>query len=425
MKITKLLGTTAIMAVGFISFSATAQDSDIQSQINELKKQIAALEKATAEAAKVAKKAAVVKKADPAPRLATADGKYEMNMRGRVEVDFGWASGDNGNVNVDAAEFRAAWIGIEGKAGKNIGYKFEADFGANKVSMKDAYVTFGKKVKVTVGHSKITNSMELQTGGTQLNTMERSSMVNAFGFGRALGVKVGTSGDNWSLAGGVFRGGAGTKLNDEGLIFTGRGTYGVKMDGGTMIMGAASFRSRDMGDGTISYKARPGHHLTSSSKGASVSPGNSKDTFFGVELAAQSGPFHFGSEAGWLTADEAGVGGEDAKFYGGYAEVGFFLTGENNGLSLSKGSWGRPKVKSNVFEGGKGAWQIVGKFETLDLNDSTAGLYGGKMDTYIIGVNWYLNKFSRIVANYSRANSWSHTFDRDIDAFGLRFQVDW
>ena len=421
MKLSKLLCTTAMIAVGTISFSATAQDSDIQKQINELKKQIAALEKATAEATKVAKKAAVVKKADPAPRLATADGKYEMNLRGRVEVDFGWASGDNGAVDVDAAEFRAAWIGIEGKAGKNIGYKFEADFGSNKVSMKDAYVSFGKKVKFTVGHSKVTNSMELQTGGTQLNTLERSSMVNAFGFGRALGVKVGTSGDNWSLAAGAFRGGAGTKLNDEGLIFTARGTYGVKMDGGTMIMGAASFRSRDMGDGSISYKAKAGHHL--SPNGVKTSSLTSKDTFVGLELAAQHGSFHMGSEWGMLSAQDAIAVGTDAKFRAGYFEMGYFLTGENNGLSLSKGSWGRPKVNKSVYEGGMGAWQIVGKFDTIDLNDNS--YFGGNMDSYIFGVNWYLNRFTRVVANYSKSKIVSPLMDADVNSFGLRFQVDW
>ncbi len=130
-----------------------------------------------------------------------------------------------------------------------------------------------------------------------------------------------------------------------------------------------------------------------------------------------------GSEWGWLTSKDAVAVGDDAKYNAGYAEVGYFLTGENNGMSLSKGSWGRPKVNKSVYEGGMGAWQLVAKYDMIDLNDR--GMAGGEMNTWILGVNWYLNRFTRVMANYSTSNIKHASLDRDVNSFGLRFQVDW
>jgi len=258
--------------------------------------------------------------------------------------------------------------------------------------------------------------------------MERASFTDAFGLARMIGVSYGNGGDNWSFKAGVFRGGNGTDVDDEGQTFAARGTYGQKTDNGAWLLGA-SFRHRDVGDGSgLRYRQRPHQHQ--SDRFVATSRISDKDTMFALESAVQMGSFHAAAEWATLTADEGGAGGRDAKFYGGYVEAGWFITGEKKPLDLKKGSWGRPKVKKPLHKGGMGAWQVAAKFDRIDLTSD--GVYGGEQDTFIVGVNWYLNRHTRFMANYSHSSIEkslvaANGADREngVDALGLRFQVDW
>ena len=132
---------------------------------------------------------------DPAPTLKSADGKSEFNVRGRVFVDWSAGSDDQGTFDISGTKLRAAWFGVEGKATDNIKYKFEADFGGNNVSVKDAYLQF--KVQnwaYTIGQSKMPNSLEWNTAIRQTSLMERGAFKSAFGFGRGMGIKAETPG---------------------------------------------------------------------------------------------------------------------------------------------------------------------------------------------------------------------------------------
>jgi phosphate-selective porin len=62
----------------------------------------------------------------------------------------------------------------------------------------------------------------------------------------------------------------------------------------------------------------------------------------------------------------------------------------------------------------------------VDLTDLDAGVEGGKQTSYIAGVNWHLNNYTRVQANYSISDVDGGVNDGEqIKAFGLRFQVDW
>lgn len=65
----------------------------------------------------------------------------------------------------------------------------------------------------------------------------------------------------------------------------------------------------------------------------------------------------------------------------------------------------------------------------MDLSDE--GIFGGVMDTYVVGVNWYPNNYSRILMNYSH-HVISEAFDVSFngadgkniaDTVGIRFQL--
>jgi phosphate-selective porin OprO/OprP len=62
-----------------------------------------------------------------------------------------------------------------------------------------------------------------------------------------------------------------------------------------------------------------------------------------------------------------------------------------------------------VFDGGPGAWELVLRFSSIDLNSGT--LHGGKFWRFTPDLNWYL----------SREVRWSFTYGYgQLDRFDLR-----
>jgi phosphate-selective porin OprO/OprP len=116
---------------------------------------------------------------------------------------------------------------------------------------------------------------------------------------------------------------------------------------------------------------------------------------------------------------------DDGSFSGFYAEAGYFLTGEHR--VYKGGLWGRTKPASNFLEdGGLGAWEVVARYSSLDLNDAQADIYGGKMDNITMGLNWYLHSNARLMFNYVMSSVKDHDGEEQgvANAFTMRTQFD-
>lgn len=411
---------------------ASAATAPVKAQsIEELKAQLEALSKRIEELEKKQEKAPKVKKADPAFSLGTDDGLFEFNIRGRVLADAGWSSDSDGTMNKDTTELRASRIGVEGKAWKNVKYKFEADFAGNDVEVKDAFMQYKSSMgSWTFGQFKTPNSLEEMESSLNTNFVERAAFTDAFALARMIGVGYGNGGDNWTFNAGVYRGSNDGSVDNEGQVFAARATYGGEFDGGNWMLGG-SVRFRDVGGDGDLLRYRQKAYLHTADRLLATSRIADKDAFYGLEAAVQYGSLNVTAEWAGLNANNAGASGRDAFFYGGYVEAAWFLTGETKPLNLSKGVWNRPKIKSPLHEGGMGAWQVAGRFDRVDL--TADGVYGGEQDTYTLGVNWYLNRHTRFLANYAHV-SIDKAFDvsangadgkNSADTLGLRFQVDW
>ena len=91
----------------------------------------------------------------------------------------------------------------------------------------------------------------------------------------------------------------------------------------------------------------------------------------------------------------------------------------------------------------RGALSINARYDTLDLTDE--GIEGGEIDTFAVGVSWWLHKQTRIQLNYYNSDatlsglnvgssqgiadvfaaSALRTFDEDtVDGFIARLQFD-
>ena len=124
---------------------------------------------------------------------------------------------------------------------------------------------------------------------------------------------------------------------------------------------------------------------------------------------------------------------------GGYATVGYFLTGEHRPYDRKAGAIDRVIPKANLTQcGGFGAWEIAARWSYIDLTDNL--IRGGTMQNMTAGVNWYTNSYCKFVFNY--IHSWADspdftgfgaigpTYDtsrlvsNQTDAFGIRCQLD-
>jgi phosphate-selective porin OprO/OprP len=90
--------------------------------------------------------------------------------------------------------------------------------------------------------------------------------------------------------------------------------------------------------------------------------------------------------------------------------------------------------RNPVGTGGFGAWELVARYDELDLWDNSAAsevgsvtdLRGTESENWTIGVNWYVNDNIRFMANYVDSDikdSAGNNNTGDIKLFILRGQV--
>jgi len=429
-----LMAATALCSVALAPAASAQTLQELKEQINSLTKKVEELEKKQDSE----KKSADLKvKWKGAPELSSKDGRFKMKIRGRIYTDYGNVSvKDASGVSiagekVDATEFRTARLGVEGVVFKDVKYKFEADLTGGGSEIKDAYLEWKlKPLSLKIGQFKTPNSLEEQTSSRYITFMERGSFTDAFSLARQIGIAVGYAADDMTFTAGLFQGDFENGDSEQDRTYAARVTFGPKLgNGDTQLHVGASVRYRELDNGEgARYRQRPHNHLAASRyinadlRGDSMGDAES-DTFFGLEAAGAMGAFSLQGEYAFMSVNRLDMT-ENASFSGGYIDASYFITGESRGYK--KGAFSRIKVKNPVFEGGMGAWQVAARYDTIELNDVDEGITGGKQDSFILGVNWHLNDYARFMANYSHSDIEDGVDGvTDVDAFGLRFQVDW
>jgi phosphate-selective porin OprO/OprP len=124
-------------------------------------------------------------------------------------------------------------------------------------------------------------------------------------------------------------------------------------------------------------------------------------------------------------------------YNGWYVDASWFITGEMRNYEADMGEFGRPKVKNPVYNGsgGWGAWQLAGRYDTIDLSDKAAAItnFGvvtcsecGEQKTWIVALNWWLTDYTALKFQYSESDiKGGVNSGAEIKGFGMRAQVDW
>jgi phosphate-selective porin OprO/OprP len=460
--------------VGLLAFGATGEAKaenlqQIQSQIDSLNATIRQLQKQVQDAQAQAASANAAAKSSGgggggdidlkvkwkgAPEFSSSDGKFKAKVRGRVLVDAEHIDQDErvtGFQDVSGAEIRRARLGLEGVVWYDWKYIAEVDFAADEVAVKDAFLQYtGWPVDITIGNYRPYNALEELTSSNYITFMERAAFIEAFTIDRQVGVGLSKYAERWTAAAGVFSTapeGEQTTFFDNGATFSARVTAAPILTDRQVLHLGASYRHRDAASNSratgddltpnlLRYRARGADfHLAD----RFVDTGNigEQDSFWGLEGAYVYGPFSVQAE---YTQDKVDVAdgiaaGVDPTYTGWYADASFFLTGETR--PYDRGIFTRVKVKNPLFEGhGWGAWQIAARYDVIDLSDgSTAivdasgGAFGkkaGEQQTWLIGLNWYVNDYVRFMLNVNQSKIDGGSNDgADIKGVGARAQIDW
>ena len=129
----------------------------------------------------------------------------------------------------------------------------------------------------------------------------------------------------------------------------------------------------------------------------------------------------------------------NTNFYGGYAYVSYFLTGENRPYNRKLGVFDRVRPYENFFRvktcdgdtaTGMGGWEVGYRFSYIDMLDGLHNVGAGEAADHTFGVNWYLNPYTRVMFNYVHSqDTYNKTVTRQIhngaiDIFEARFAMD-
>jgi phosphate-selective porin OprO/OprP len=118
---------------------------------------------------------------------------------------------------------------------------------------------------------------------------------------------------------------------------------------------------------------------------------------YNIEAAVTAGPFSVqGEYLGSRLTQQAGFG--ELDFYGWYVFASWFPTGGSRNYFPDEGIFGYPKVKSKY-----GELELAVRYSMVDLTDGL--IKGGTEKNISLGVNWYLSRHIRLMANYIFVNN--------------------
>jgi phosphate-selective porin OprO/OprP len=137
-------------------------------------------------------------------------------------------------------------------------------------------------------------------------------------------------------------------------------------------------------------------------------------TVLGLEFAAQRGRAYVQAEAFRFQVERAeGAPGGSPRFYGGYIEGSWILTGERRRFDSNRGAFWFPKPARPLGQGGLGAWEIAFRYSRMSLNAMSGepgappppgGVRGGDQQILSLALEWYPRTRLRFILEASHVS---------------------
>src|SRR4051794_2776775 len=421
---------------------------DAQAKIELLQAQVEALQSSIEQI-----KTAMVKTTPSwkgAPQFDDKEAGFSFKPRGLIQYDAGYTGFPRGNelrgtiaggLNYGNlgwnSRARRLNIGADGTLPGGFRYSAEFNLAQGTVDYEDIWLAYDVKnspLTLQAGYFYPFSSLETMTSSKFTSFMERASIHDAFNYNRRLGIAFlanDKKNDSWVFQAGIFN----EPINNTTFTRTGwqasvRVVYSPTLGAARLHVGA-NFQHRENTREALgqNYQTRPLSQLTDQrfvSTGTIASKG---DDVAGVELGAIYKSFHFAAEgqkvwvrhaynAAELAALNAQTDTNDTatgtayngnpSFWGGYAELGYYITGETRGYK--GGKWDRTKVLHPWSDGGWGALQLNARVDYVNLSDrvddssSSVGapffVNGGKQLAFEGSIIWNPVDWVRFMAQY-------------------------
>jgi phosphate-selective porin OprO/OprP len=404
---------------------------------------------------------------DGRPTIRSGDGRFEMSLRGRIQLDWADFMQEDSNMGSaygcpatsalcdlgSGAVFRRVRFGVEGRFFKDFIYEMRFDFGGSDQEgagiiniARVGYVGI-PNLRIQAGALQPILTMYDSTSSAELTTMERPQVVttlvsNFGGDNGRRGVELtyqkegflmdgdnflfstAVTGDRVATNGGTHTGGP----DDEKTQWIGRAAYRFFSDGDSNAQVGGSFAQVMSLQGqapgaarTLQLRERPEIRVTGERFIDTGSLNLEPDTSalaYGFEFGANWKNIYVAGE--WYKYElDARNTALDPEFSGWYVEGEWILTGENkryvasgtnNNIAVFRG----PSITSPwSMGGGLGAWSLHARYSTLDLNWNegvfgsvapAGGVRGGAETNVNLGVTWYLNTNLKMMAEWNQVS---------------------
>jgi phosphate-selective porin OprO/OprP len=370
-------------------------------------------------------------------------GGSEVSFEGLVQADFYNFDVDHVDYGADTAvsctsstdcdgsekvqELRRAELVLKGKGPGNWEWVLGYDAKDDKWLDTNVKYKFGGNGNhfVQVGQFKQPGATLEELSSTKNNDfISKSSITNALGTSRRVGVQYNYGDADWGLTGSWF-GRELTRNREKGGGYALRGYWAPINEAGNIVHIGATWLDKDTDNDGIRLRARPmvdivptrfidtGGSLTSA---ASLNNRTDRVRNVGVEGMWVHGPVKVQGE--YMNTRVARTDGLDDFSGNGYYISGVWnFTGETWGYKAGTPTTPLPDNPN------KGLWQLGLRYDTLDLTDDS--VVGGEMSSWTAGVNWYWRSNFKFMLDYVMVDQQKGVLEDNPNVLEARIQFYW
>ncbi len=418
---------------------------------------------------------------DVDPTLSLSKNNTTVTIGGRFAVDGAYLQSDYTPVTSGVA-LSDARIRTTVAVGDQWFFKADFDFSYGKFKQKDLYGRYSWNNNwIKFGYFAEPSSMNRNTSSFSTHFINRPGVVNALTQGRSLGAAYQYSNNLFFANQGIF---AENPYNDQlsgaqGVALSGRWLVKpINNDNTTLHVGAslryATINTGEFVDGVLHRDMHIGASLenkvyTSDDFLSVTLPWASSEMNLGVEALIKTPKFfargeyifksvgkdrddqrlfenQLGGMYSWSTLESWQKANplETTNFSGGYIEAGYLLMGGgykyDNRNSLLAGVSGNNTLELvarygytnlNSINEGDFYWAALDKFipnfdgTVPDFPSPTTSIAGGAMHSFTVGLNYGINKYIKVMADYtySTLDNVRYSLDKNFSIFQTRIQI--
>lgn len=350
--------------------------------------------------------------------------KIQYKLSGRMLMDGGVFLKNENNFG-NGTEFSDLRVGVKASY-RQWDMKVEIGYAGSKVSIKDAFATYtsGKHI-LQVGQFYEPFTMDMLCSTFDLRFNQSPGAVLAMTNSRRLGTAYTYNSQHYYACGGFFTDNdiSNVKNVSQGYAIDGRFVYRPVNESGKLLhVGmAAVYRTpdgtlpEDDNTNTFIYKS-PGVSTIDNRNLILAEVDNARYQFeLGAELLIYYQKFFLQSEY-IRTQVKRRDGFTDYIGQGGYVQCSWLLMGDNYAYDEALACPSRPVGR---------ALELCGRFNSVNMNDRSAGVLGGAQKDFSLGLNYYVNKHIGVKLNYSYVLPGSHIKEissKNFSMFQARFQ---